>query len=558
MPFFGQVWVWSLTGFLVGALLCWILIANPARKRADDLQSRLAAARRREAAAEPERRDHADDLSAMAFAERPTTRGYGAPAALVPGFDDDERSGRDLLTHATPPGQVDYFSDRGDDDREYRRDDHRDERRDDRDFDSDFDGDFDGAARDDRHDFDHDDDARDVIEDREDQEAAFDQAEFAAEHARLDHAETFDRDEDQYEPFADAPEAVAAEEPRHMGSLEDRLLGAEQALTAAETTQYIPAARLAEPADEPTGDWFADPAPDEHLVDDLADADDPADDRPADGGTIFTQHTTPIPAELIRRLDEADPAGADDALVDDLAAEADEQPEHHEPEPVFEATQYLRHEPEPVAPFTQAEPEPEPTQFVHVPPVAEPEPEVAASAAFGVEPVKEPTVAYAQSNPGGSPSALPKRIPAKPGGRFPFGIQTTTPAQPEPLPVATADVPVAASTVDRERSLFEPVRSADEAESAASLPPPRVRRSRTALKQAPTGIDPFVPPGPFGPGSALPLPGGSSPSGEYTIKASVTALRYCAPESARFDRTIAEVWFRSVADAERVGFRPLA
>ena len=55
----------------------------------------------------------------------------------------------------------------------------------------------------------------------------------------------------------------------------------------------------------------------------------------------------------------------------------------------------------------------------------------------------------------------------------------------------------------------------------------------------------------------MPLPGGNSPSGEYRVKASVTALRYCSPESPRFDRTVAEVWFRTVADAERVGFRPL-
>ncbi|CRK60114.1 LSU ribosomal protein L4p (L1e) [Alloactinosynnema sp. L-07] len=551
MPFFGQVWLWSLAGFLVGALLCWILIANPARKRIVDLQSRLAAARRREAAVEADRRAYNEPEDDF---DRPVGRDYQPVPALVPGFADDEPA--DLRTHSPAP-ERDFFGDADradrddrDDHRDFFADAHRDDQRDDREEHGDF---FADAQRDDQ---------RAERDDREDErhEDAFDQAEFAAEHARLDHPETFDRDEEQ---LADTP----AEEPRHMGSLDGRLLGAEPALTPAETTQYIPAARVGEPADEPTGDWFADPAPDEHLVDDLADADDPVLDRPADGGTIFTQHTTPIPAELIRQLDAGDRGSADDALVDDLATEADEEPAQYEPEPVAEATQYLRHEPEPVAEaaqFDREEPEPadatlfvrtepvaEATQFVRVPPVAEPEPEVPA-AAFGVDSVKEPTVAYAQPS-----SALPKRIPAKPGGRFPFGIQTTTPAQPEPMPAASVETP-AVTQADRERSLFEPVRSAEEAESAASLPPPRARRSRTALKQAPTGIDPFVPPGPFGPGSALPLPGGSSPSSEYTIKASVTALRYCAPESPRFDRTIAEVWFRSVAEAERVGFRPLA
>jgi len=41
------------------------------------------------------------------------------------------------------------------------------------------------------------------------------------------------------------------------------------------------------------------------------------------------------------------------------------------------------------------------------------------------------------------------------------------------------------------------------------------------------------------------------------VKGSVTALRYCSEESPRFNEMTAEVWFTSVADAERVGFRPL-
>ena len=67
-----------------------------------------------------------------------------------------------------------------------------------------------------------------------------------------------------------------------------------------------------------------------------------------------------------------------------------------------------------------------------------------------------------------------------------------------------------------------------------------------------------APPGPFGPGSAMPNPGGGSPSSEFTVKASVTALRYCTEESPEFSRIVAEVWFKSTVDAQRVGFRPLA
>ncbi|WP_028663040.1 sunset domain-containing protein, partial [Saccharomonospora halophila] len=64
-------------------------------------------------------------------------------------------------------------------------------------------------------------------------------------------------------------------------------------------------------------------------------------------------------------------------------------------------------------------------------------------------------------------------------------------------------------------------------------------------------------PGPFGPGSAMPLPGGERPSADYTVKASVTALRYCDERSPDFPKMVAEVWFRTPEDAERVGFRPL-
>ncbi|UQS22244.1 hypothetical protein L1857_05110 [Amycolatopsis thermalba] len=73
----------------------------------------------------------------------------------------------------------------------------------------------------------------------------------------------------------------------------------------------------------------------------------------------------------------------------------------------------------------------------------------------------------------------------------------------------------------------------------------------------PTPRDSSVPPGPFGPGSAMPRPGGGKPSEEFTVKASVTALRYCTEDSPQYNRMVAEVWFRTADDAERVGFRPL-
>lgn len=99
-------------------------------------------------------------------------------------------------------------------------------------------------------------------------------------------------------------------------------------------------------------------------------------------------------------------------------------------------------------------------------------------------------------------------------------------------------------------SLFEPsVPSGPSAEPPAPMPPPTRHHEEGAAP---------VPSGPFGPGSAMPLPGGGRPGPDFTVKASVTAFRYCAEGSAQFPQMIAEVWFRTATDAERVGFRPLA
>jgi hypothetical protein len=136
-------------------------------------------------------------------------------------------------------------------------------------------------------------------------------------------------------------------------------------------------------------------------------------------------------------------------------------------------------------------------------------------------------------------AALPKRVPGKPRHQIPFGVQPSS--VQEAAPAAVADEPVA----DPSRSLFEPIVPADDEGTATPPPPHRLRQASGGGR------------GPFGPGSAMPLPGGASPSPEFTIKASVAALRYCTPESPQFGRTVAEVWFRTAADAERVGFRPV-
>ncbi|GAA3019891.1 hypothetical protein [Actinokineospora globicatena] len=705
MPFFGQVWVWSLAGFLVGAALCWLLIALPARKRATELEGRLTAVRKRES--------------------RLAAEDSGYTAALVPGFTDSRddtgyvqprRTGEDsirrgLLTLSdedenglrsmpAPATGVDERAEYDRDDRlghdddgaeRYDRDDHddRDEREDRDDRADRFDGGryddedrhdrFEGERADgdrlddDRHGDDRDDDERHDDEDRhgderhDDDQIAGDRLDgdrLAGDDERVER--DWDREPEpsaaeltQYIPPAvesgtDYREDAAAE----VADYRDGFRAAAEQDADREGADYREGFRAAaEHADDP--DWFDRDRPD-RLVDDLDesvdsetespyyadddrpargsvpgdhsaedhrfagdhapedDADDLDDERPAAGyerdddtGTIFTQHTTPIPAELIRRIDaegaggEVDHAApvngtalSDAALVDDLDDEPDfdrtgfldpeavarygdhaasgdltddeqyapvshdtdeETPERRADDPALNTVDATRFAlAEPVEPEVERQPAHAAVELEPVGPV-EQEPALAVTDQPGFQQPIQPTPAYAEALPERSSSVLPKRVPAKPQNRFPFGVQTSSaPAAPVPAAIPEPVAVARQTTPDRERSLFEPILPADTAEAAKPAPPPpnRLRGART-LQQSPSGVDPFVPPGPFGPGSAMPLPGGRSPSSEYTIKASVTALRYCAPDSAKFDRTVAEVWFRSVADAERVGFRPL-
>jgi large subunit ribosomal protein L4 len=59
--------------------------------------------------------------------------------------------------------------------------------------------------------------------------------------------------------------------------------------------------------------------------------------------------------------------------------------------------------------------------------------------------------------------------------------------------------------------------------------------------------------GPFGLDSAEPLDDGSAPEG-FTIKGNKGSMKYHTTESQWYDRTVAEVWFRSAEAAEAAGF----
>lgn len=57
------------------------------------------------------------------------------------------------------------------------------------------------------------------------------------------------------------------------------------------------------------------------------------------------------------------------------------------------------------------------------------------------------------------------------------------------------------------------------------------------------------------PGSAVPLPGGGSPSPDFVVKVSKGSKIYHAPSSPAYGRTTAALWFESPEAAEAAGFR---
>lgn len=554
MGIFGQVWMWSSLAFLLGAVLCWLLVALPARRRVLELEADVATRARRQPEREPRRRsvdDREDELN----------REYARGGGMVPGLDDDP-DGFDSLTRS-------YAGSRRDSE-PYEVPMNR--------------GRFDQPPPPPP--------PPDPFAPPERSEPLFAGPPSAMSDGGLiappetDPAETQliapNATATQYIPASSmnlpeqqlqappevpsqAPSPLMSQPPSDRGWFDDELRGEladqppeEQPPTvrrppvSADTTTNLP---IQEPS--PILSRLIDDDPDDELHSEPhAVAEEQQRPRSAieddSGGTVFTQRTRPIPGELIRQIDEAGPG----SLVDDMADDADGSTDGSTDGgtdgggPGSDQTE----ENEPVAARHGAsngvvEQAAEVTSVVA--PVAETAQEqtVVASGALrtaagesaqreAVEPKIPPGVTVHTE-----PSKLPKRVPSKPQSRAPFGVMPSTdPTRTGSRPAPTAAAAVAAS--EPTRSLFEPIVPASD--GAPVPPPPNKLRDGNGGGR-----------GPFGPGSAMPLPGGASPAPEFTIKASVAALRYCTPESPQFGRTVAEVWFRTAADAERVGFRPV-
>ncbi len=543
MPIFGQVWLWSSLAFLLGALLCWLLVARPARSRVGELENQLATRARRqpsEHAAEPGRRH--DDRAETDFGrgmvpglgERQDddsseylTRAYALPREAAPPAPPMQPDRGRLAPYAEP----ELFGEPARDQQPY-------EPESSQPF-SAFDGGFD----------------RGLVAQPETDVTDTELADHQPPAAPTQYI-------DVSAGSLTAPPEVPAMSPppSDRGWFDDELDG-DAAGQAPEDQPALPRNRHVMAAETDVDSRLVDDDTDIGSVlgvDETAAAEqEQGTERPEprsaiedDGGTVFTQRTHPIPGELIRQIDEAGQeevarSEQSDGFVDDLAEEPGDD-ENARRERTVES--------EPVAPAAgtsngRTSPEPE---AVASPELPQEQTEVVSAVRSTASDLPRRVPQTNRMTPGvavrvePTPNALPKRVPGKPRHQVPFGVQ---PEASEPASVAAAtSVSEAAAPpqdVESSRSLFEPIVPADE---GAAVPPPphRLRQANGSGGR-----------GPFGPGSAMPLPGGASPSPEFTIKASVAALRYCTPESPQFGRTVAEVWFRTAADAERVGFRPV-
>ncbi len=146
--------------------------------------------------------------------------------------------------------------------------------------------------------------------------------------------------------------------------------------------------------------------------------------------------------------------------------------------------------------------------------------------------------------------------PARPARRRRSRHPSRRTSRPTPIPLlvpdTATDAPVAADPGPAPaaqpgpsgQALFSP----PEANGTSPAEPPAARPSPTP-RPRPASAD-----NRYGPGSAAPLPDGSAPGPEYTIKGNAGSMLFHRPDSPYYARTKAEVWFQTATDARAAGF----
>lgn len=569
MSIFGQVWLWSLLAFFVGVLLTWLVLVLPARKRTRELETALTAAHA-ESARTPanagalaggtallspvdSEEDFASAEPAVApswareqtpteLIHRPEPEPEPEPAAVesrLGGFEPEAEYEAEYRTAAEPAAGQATVDEDLESERPHERESDPPTRQ------------IDGSVY---------------------RAAATEYLSPVSHSLEPDYAESASGYEaDRLDEFADtgrgsfqevgqrAGDSGHREEEDAFAGSAGRHLESEGSHHAAETTSMF---------------TRPEPEPEESFANRLEPADDAASSfgqlgsRDAEAGSSFGSlepeaeagasfgQLEPQTEVDFGRLPESEPGRPQESESDFSRPEESDSDFGRSPES----------EDEPVSLFQPAkstDPKPEPTWFERgdVTPDRSPFEEPAGGDFLeeqsstehltpSAERAAEPSEHFggdlvAGDEPIDSTQVLPKRQPREaPRG----GFEPPRPIQPSMRPVERREPELAGT---QSGSLFEPSVQPNQQGGATPLNAPEPPPARQVTEDA-------VPPGPFGPGSAMPRPGGGRPSDGFAVKASVTALRYCTEESPQFPRMVAEVWFRTSADAERVGFRPLS
>jgi small subunit ribosomal protein S2 len=117
---------------------------------------------------------------------------------------------------------------------------------------------------------------------------------------------------------------------------------------------------------------------------------------------------------------------------------------------------------------------------------------------------------------------------------------------------ATSGDATAAPAAEATGAATEAPAAAAAAEAATEAP--AAEAATEAPAEAPAEVPAEAPAeGEFGADSAAPLEDGSAPEG-FEVKGNKSSMKFHAPTSPWYDRTNAEIWFRSAEAAEKAGF----
>ena len=167
-------------------------------------------------------------------------------------------------------------------------------------------------------------------------------------------------------------------------------------------------------------------------------------------------------------------------------------------------------------------------------PSSEPEPAGAPSDAA------TPPIGFAVPTAADAPDPDPSDVPSASEPSTPSAPVVTT-AGPD-----RAIDPAPAEPLTGAKQLFTPPGSNGTEQAPAptsTRPSPRPRQRSTTVPQLGVGS-----------GAAAALPDGSAPGPEYTIKGNAGSMLFHRPDSPYYNRTKAEVWFRTATDARAAGF----